>query len=129
MNENIRKLVEQLKSTIAQDPVIVEYLEAKRAYINDKTLVNKANEYNVQRQILESESQKETKDEQLVESVKARLDKLYKEISESDTAHRLVDAEDGVNEFYNEIVAVLQSVVAPEHGDCSGQCSSCGGCH
>ncbi|MDD4125113.1 MAG: YlbF family regulator [Eubacteriales bacterium] len=129
MNENLQNLIEQLKSVIAEHPVIVEYLTAKQAYIDDKSLIAKANEYNVQRQILESESKKENKDEQLIESVKARLDTVYNEISGSHTARRLVEAEDDANEFYNDIIKQLQSVVSPEHDDCSGNCSSCGGCH
>lgn len=134
MNENLHSLIEQLKSVIATHPIIVEYLAAKQAYIDDKTLISKAGEYNVQRQVLEMESQKEEKDEQLLESVRARLEVLYNEISESPTARRLIEAEDDANEFYGEIVRELQSVVNPESdsacggGDCGG-CSGCSGCH
>ncbi len=129
MTENLRILIEQVKLAIAEEPEIIEYLAAKRAYIGDKTLSVKANEYNVQSMIMESESKKAEKDEQLIESVKARLDALYQEISGSETARRLIEAEEGANEFYNEIVSELQSVIAPEGGGCGGHCSSCEGCH
>ncbi|NLN55607.1 MAG: YlbF family regulator [Clostridiales bacterium] len=130
MNEELQSLVEQLKEVISNHPVIVEYLAAKQAYIDDKSLISKANEYNVQRQVLETESRKEDKDDLLIESVKARLEVLYNDISNSPAAHRLIEAEDDANEFYNEIIKDLQSVVIPESdSSCGGDCDCCSGCH
>lgn len=130
MNTNTAKLINDLKEALVNEEAVKEYLAARDAYVADKTIVTLANEYNVQREVYENESAKAEKDTLLLTSIKSRLDTLEKQITEKETATRLFAAEDGINQLYNGIFQALQSVVVPEHHDgCSGNCSSCGGCH
>lgn len=129
MNDKIALLTEELRNALAEDPAVVGYLAAKEAYIADKDIVKLANEYNVQREIYETEDAKEEKDTLLLDSVRARLDAIYEQISASQTAKALFESEDAVNRLYGEIVNRLQSLVVPEdHHHCSGDCSGCHGC-
>lgn len=129
MNDKTALQTEQLRAALAEDPVIKGYLAAKEAYIADKEIVKLANEYNVQLEIYETENAKEEKDALLLDSVKARLDAIYEQISASPTAKALFESESAVNKLYGEIVSRLQSLVVPEeHHHCSGDCSGCHGC-
>ena len=129
MNDKIARLTEELRSALAEEPAVTNYLAAKDAYIADKEIVRLANEYNVQREIYETENAKEEADTLLLDSVKARLDKLYEQIAASQTAKALFESEDAVNALYGEIVNRLQSLVVPEeHHHCGGDCAGCHGC-
>ena len=129
MNDKIALLTEELRNALAEDPVVAGYLAAKEAYIADKEIVKLANEYNVQREIYETEDAKEEKDTLLLDSVRARLDAIYEQISASQTAKALFESEDAVNRLYGEIVNRLQSLVVPEeHRHCGGDCAGCHGC-
>ena len=129
MNDKIALLTEELRNALAEDPAVVGYLAAKEAYIADKEIVKLANEYNVQREIYETEDAKEEKDTLLLDSVRARLDAIYEQISASQTAKALFESEDAVNRLYGEIVNRLQSLVVPEeHRHCDGDCAGCHGC-
>lgn len=129
MNDKIAILTEELRNALAEDPVVTGYLAAKEAYIADKEIVKLANEYNVQREIYETEDAKEEKDTLLLDSVRARLDAIYEQISASQTAKALFESEDAVNRLYGEIVNRLQSLVVPEeHRHCGGDCAGCHGC-
>lgn len=128
MTEKFSLLIDRVVETLADEPQIKEYLAAKKAYTEDRALFNKVSEYNAQNMILEMETEKTEKDDLLISSVKARLDALYKEISDSETAKRLIESEESVNEFYNSLFAKLRFAVAPEDEGCGGNCASCGGC-
>ncbi len=129
MNDKIAILTEELRNALAEDPVVTGYLAAKEAYIADKEIVKLANEYNVQREIYETEDAKQEKDTLLLDSVRARLDAIYEQISASQTAKALFESEDAVNRLYGEIVNRLQSLVVPEeHRHCGGDCAGCHGC-
>lgn len=129
MNDKIARLTEELRSALAEEAAVKNYLSAKEAYIADEEIVRLANEYNVQREIYETESSKEEADTLLLDSVKARLDKLYEQIAASQTAKALFESEDAVNALYGEIVNRLQSLVVPEeHRHCGGDCAGCHGC-
>jgi len=129
MNGKIALLTEELRNALAEDPAVTGYLAAKAAYIADKEVVKLANEYNVQREIYETESAKAEKDTLLLDSVKARLDAIYEQISASSTAKALFASEEQLNRLYGEVVGRLQSLVVPEeHHHCGGDCAGCHGC-
>ncbi len=129
MNDKTARLTEELRSALAEEEAVKNYLAAKEAYVADKDIVKLANEYNVQREIYETESAKEEKDVLLLDSVKARLDKLYEQIAASQTAKALFESEDTVNALYGNVVGRLQSLVVPEeHRHCGGDCAGCHGC-
>ncbi len=134
MEKNISELIEKLKLLITESEVLKEYTAARDEYSADKALSQMTSEYNAQLFILENESKggEDEKDDLLISSVKARLDKLYGEISSSELTRRLIQAEDELNLFYNTIFNELKSVAYPEEpdgGGCAGDCSACGGCH
>lgn len=133
MNEKLREKFEEFLALLAADSDIIEYKAAKENYENDKNIISKINEYNVQASILEQESAKENKDTLLIESIRKRVNELYNEITEKETMKRMTAAEDKLSLIFSEINMGLQSVINPEgmcHDDgCGGGCSTCGGCH
>jgi cell fate (sporulation/competence/biofilm development) regulator YlbF (YheA/YmcA/DUF963 family) len=133
MNEKLKEKFEEFLALLEADSDIIEYRAAKEAYENDKTVISKINEYNVQTSILEQESAKEQKDTLLIENIKKRINELYSEITEKEVMKRMTAAEDKLSMIFSEINMGLQSVINPEgmcHDEgCGGGCSTCGGCH
>jgi cell fate (sporulation/competence/biofilm development) regulator YlbF (YheA/YmcA/DUF963 family) len=133
MNEKLREKFEEFLALLEADSDIIEYKAAKENYENDKNIISKINEYNVQASILEQESTKPEKDTLLIESIRKRVNELYNEITEKESMKRMTAAEDKLSMIFSEINVGLQSVINPEgmcHDDgCGGSCSTCGGCH
>jgi len=132
MNQKLREKFEEFLTLLEADSDIIEYKAAREAYENDTNIISKVNEYNVQASILEQESKKPEKDTLLIESIKKRIDDLYREITEQETMKRMTAAEDKLTMLFSEINMGLQRVINPEgcHDDgCGGSCSTCGGCH
>ena len=134
MNEQIKTLAEQLKAALAETTEVKEYLAARDAYLTDGELVTLVNEYNVQSQVYDTESAKPEPDRLLLSSVRARVEEVYKKITENPRAKAFSEKESAVAAIYNEIYDTLQSIVMPEHHhdhehSCGGDCCSCSGCH
>ncbi len=129
MNEKLRAKYEEFLALLEGDADIVEYKEAKEAYLSDNVVVTKINEYNVQSSLLEQENAKEEKDTLLIESIKKRVDRLYTEITENKAMQRMTAAEEKMGMLFTEINSGLQTIINPESDSCGGSCSSCSGCH
>lgn len=133
MNEKLREKFEEFLALLEADSDIIEYKAAKENYENDRNIISKVNEYNVQVSILDQESAKENKDTLLIESIRKRVNELYNEITEQDAMKRMTAAEDKLAMIFSEINMGLQQIINPEgmcHDEgCGGGCSTCGGCH
>jgi len=132
MNEELRKKFDEFIELLDNDEVVIEYKNAKQKYLSDESVMSKINEYNVQTSLLDEENQKKEKDTLLIESLKKRLNELYKEITENKVMQRMTVAEDNLNNIFTQINMGLQSIVDPNacnDNNCEGGCSTCGGCH
>lgn len=133
MNEKLKSKFEEFLAELNNDADIIEYKAAKEVYEGDKYVSTKVSEYNVQATLLEQENNKADKDTLLIESLKKRSSELYNEISSLESMKRMTAAEEKMSQIFGEINSGLQNTIAPEMGchdsDCSGGCSTCGGCH
>ncbi|OGO88406.1 MAG: hypothetical protein A2Y15_01155 [Clostridiales bacterium GWF2_36_10] len=131
MNEKLRSKFEDFLAELDSDADIAEYRAAKEAYEGDKYVSTKISEYNVQAQLLEQENHKAEIDTLLIDSLKKRIDELYKEISANEVMKRMTAAEETMSRLFGEINSGLQNIIAPDNSDegCGGGCSGCSGCH
>lgn len=129
MNNYLKTLLDSFGEALKEEAAIVEYNAAREEYAHDTATAAALNEYNVQRQLLAEQEEKDDKDSLLIASIDKRVSELYNQIVSAESMKRLSDAEAALNELLNEINSSLMSYIMPNSGSCGGSCSSCGGCH
>lgn len=129
MDNYLNALLDNLGMALQNEPVVVEYLEAKKAYMEDTETASAVSEYNVQRMLLEEQQLQGEQDSVLIESIESRTKVLYEKIMAAESMKKLAVAENKLNELLNEINHKIMSFIIPESNSCSGDCHSCHGCH
>ncbi len=130
MDNYLQTLLDNFGQALQNEPVVVEYTEARKAYMEDTDITGAVSEYNVQRMLLEEQQLKEEQDNVLIESIESRVKVLYEKIMAAESMKRLAVAENKLNELLNDINKALMSYIVPDSGEgCSGDCHSCHGCH
>lgn len=130
MNEAWKQALEAFLNAFRESETVVNYQNAKALYIADGKLIALVNQYNVQGQLLRDEGAKETRDDELLTQITAKLKELYDEIQENPNMQALQEAENALSLMIDDINRGIQSIVQPEaDGSCGGNCSSCSGCH
>lgn len=107
------------------------------------TLKAKLDEFKVQKSLLDIESEKEDKDENIIDVISARVETLYKEISDDPQLKAYNKAEEDLNLLMTAINMTITSYISPENlasdageslsgmndDGCTHDCSTCHGCH
>ncbi len=126
----IFELAEQLGKTLKDDARLVRLANAKEAYEKDETLGGILVEFEVQQKALENEMVKTEREEELVKMIRARIDALYKEITENPVFVELNEAQAEVNELMNSVNnTIMFNITGELPSSCTHDCSTCGGCH
>ena len=131
------EMARELGKKIQQEESYIALMNAQRAVEEDDELQEKIAEFNMKRYELTQEITKPERDDKKIEE----LDKVVHELYDVATNHeKLVaynDAQDEFNEMFEYVLHIIQmsatgddpdTIERPEHGGCSGDCSSCGGC-
>ena len=135
---NVIESARNLGKVLQEDERYKKYDAAAKASDTDTQLQNKIGEFNMLRMQLSQEMAKPDKDAEKMTSLDTDIKALYDEIMTMPTMKAF-------NEAKEEIDALLQSVnyiismaangedpmTCPEQPphNCSGSCSTCGGCH
>ena len=126
----IFEIAEQLGKTLKEDARLVRLANAKEAYEKDETLGGVMIEFEVQQKALENEMVKTEREEDLIKMIRARIDALYKEITEHPVFLELNEAQAEVNELMNAVNnTIMFNITGELPSDCTHNCSTCGGCH
>ena len=128
MTEEMRKAAEALGDLLKDSD---EVKAAKAVYDNDEAVQQAIFEYNTQNAVLAKEYQKDEKDEVFMETVKKRIGELYNEIVNNPAYTAYVQAEEQIGNLMKEVNDELNFRITGERPQsaCTGNCSSCGGCH
>ncbi len=132
MTTEILKYAKELGKLIAQSDEVKAANAAKEAYENDKDVQAAITEYNAHNKALAEEYKRAEKDEALMTSIKNRIGELYNEIINSAVYQQYMAAQEGVGELMNLVNDEINFEVTgerPSASSCTGNCSSCGGCH
>lgn len=131
MNENLAKATAQLCMALETSDELMNYNAAKVAYEADTSLSKLITEYNVQATLLEQEGKKpeSERDTKLIESISGRLREVYDSISDSVVLKNMREAEEALSNVIAEINQKIQLCIDPDSGNCTHDCSTCGGCH
>ena len=130
MDNYLKTLLDTFGTALKEADAVVEYTAAREAYMQDTEVTAAVNEYNVQRMLLEEQQIKPDADATLIESIEARVNKLYEKIMASDNMKRLAAAENQLNALLAEINKEIMGYIIPDSGEsCGGDCHHCHGCH
>ena len=146
MNE-LMTLARALGEKLAESDEYKKFCETRDVCKANPLLKAKLDEFKVQKKVYDIESAKEGADEQLLDAVSARMEKLYAEITTHPEMKAYNQAEETLNMLLNAINVTITSYISPENltndakdlddddfengveGGCTHNCSTCKGCH
>ena len=115
---------------IKETPEGARYEKAKKEYEGCREINMALIEYQIQQQVIEHQKDAEEFDAQLIENVNARIDALYKTITEHPAFIEYEQAQVELNELIKKINQTIIAQITGETPDsCTHDCSTCGGCH
>lgn len=130
LNSEILLAVKNLADLIKADKSYSAMMSAAGAYEKNEKIATALTEYGVQQTALTEEYAKDEagRDAAFIDSVQNRINELYRVIINDPDYEAYKTASDEYEAFYNSIMAELQYMITGRSA-CSGDCSSCGGCH
>ena len=127
----IIELAHALGEEIAKSEEIKNLNEKKNAFDADEALQAKMREYEADRILLGQEFAKESgeADERAIADLRARIEELTKEISQSPVYIAFADAQRLMNDLMASVNAEIKFCITGERpASCTHDCSTCGGC-
>ena len=141
-NNEIITLAKQLGEALKNCEEYKTFCETRDAMRQNIVLKEQLDEFKVQKSVLEVEKEKAEPDEHVVDVLSARLEVLYKQITENPQMKAYTKAEEDLNLLMNAVNMTISSYIGAEEytseadaddengeGGCTHNCSTCRGCH
>ena len=141
-NNEIITLAKQLGEALKNCEEYKTFCETRDAMRQNIVLKEQLDEFKVQKSVLEVEKEKAEPDEHVVNVLSARLEVLYKQITEDPQMKAYSKAEEDLNLLMNAVNMTISSYIGAEEytseadaddedgeGGCTHNCSTCRGCH
>ena len=135
---NVIELTRQLGEAIQQDEKYISFMEAKRANEEDMDLNAMIGKLNLVQMGYQNESGKDAPDEQKLSDMDKEFQRLYGEIMLNENMKNYEAKKQELDDMMNYLIGILSQCVngadpatcepASAEGDCTGSCSTCGGC-
>ncbi len=126
----IFELAAELGKKLKEDSRLIRLENARVAYEADERVIKLSTEYTVQQQAIQNEAMKDEQDENLIQMIQDRIEVLYNEIVTLETYVELEAAQNEVNDLMNMVNSTISFQISGEEpGNCTHDCSTCGGCH
>lgn len=129
LNSEILMAVKKLCDLMKDDKTYKAVTDAAEKYNSDPAISTAMTEYSVQQQALAAEYGKEERDEALCEAIQNRINELYDTIISTPVYEEYKKASDEYEVFYTAVYDEINYQLTGKRSSCSGDCSSCGGCH
>ena len=132
MTKEILKQAQILGKLIAESEEVKAANAAKEAYESNAEVQAMITEYNVNNKALAEEYKRTEQDEALMTSIKKRIGELYNQIMAHPLYNAYMQSQESVGALMNLVNDEINFEVTgerPSQSACSGNCSSCGGCH
>ena len=102
---------------------------ARKSYESDTQLKALMTEYEVQQIAMQKETSKGEIDTHMIDMIQARINELYKVITENEVYLALEKAQNDVNELMNKVNGIITAHITGEEPGCTHNCATCRGCH
>ena len=126
----------ELGKVIQQDERFIRYAKARLANDSDEALQEAIGQFNIARMELDKELNSENKDDEKVKELNENLRKIYGDIMSSSAMVEYNTAKAELDTMVNEVNVIISKSIDGEdpetcdlHSNCTGSCSTCGGCH
>ncbi len=132
---DIIELTRQLGAEIQQTEEYKRFMAAKEKNDNDSQLQKQIGDFNLLKMQLDAEHEKEEKDEAKILEINEKIVALYNLIVEGEAMKEFNAAYEAYRTLTDKISNILlmcengEDPATCEPSSCSGNCSSCGGCH
>lgn len=133
MNEAIVEKAVELGKTISSSDEMKEYIKKEIEYNSDSEAQRITKEYNELRESLAQKAKSEDITPMEMLEIRKQLGAKFDEVSKHPVIGEYLEAKRKMEEILGKVNAVIRYYVTGEtdegEGGCSGDCSSCGGCH
>ena len=126
----------ELGALLQKEPCFKAYIEAKKDNDADEELQEHIGQFNLIRLSMDEELNKEEKSEERLKSLNEELRGVYGKIMENESMQRFKAAKKELDGKVNAVYSLLIRCAGGEDPEtaefsegCTGNCSSCGGCH
>ncbi len=135
--DQIIDMARELGEALQQDDRYIRVQTAQKTADEDKGLQDLIGEFNLQRIALNSEAQKETRDEEKMNGLNAKIREVYQKIMENPSMKAYNEVKPELDSLINTVARIITlsaqgedpySISEQEH-TCGGDCGACGGCH
>lgn len=124
-------------AALQQDERYIEYAKAKLAFDKDEELGKRIGEFNLVKMNLDTLMAKEEKDEKEIGELNAKLRSIYSDVMNNETMKTFTKASSTVDKMLHDINSIIVMCADGEDPEtcelhdenCTGHCSTCGGCH
>lgn len=129
MNEILQK-AKELGIMIAESGEFEMLKIAEERQLADPEAQKLMMEYATKRDALASKAQAPDTTKEEFESIKDEMQKEFEKMCENENVKAYLDASNTFSNLINQVNSIIGYFVkGGEEGGCSGNCSSCGGCH
>lgn len=137
---SVIEITRELGKALQADERYIEYISAKKANDADEELQKLIGEFNLIRQNLAMESDKDEGeiDNAKVKELTAKMHSAYDDVMSNENMAAFTIAKQGMDKLMSEINTILTYSMEgmdpatcpsePPSAECSGSCSTCGGC-
>ena len=136
ISKNVEDLVRKLGAEIQKDQVYLDFEAARKANDEDEELNALMGQIRLIQMNYQQEASKETPDDKKMQSFNDEFQEAYGKIMLNKNMEKFENARQAVDDMMNYITGILALCVngedpatcTPHEHDCSGSCSTCGGC-
>lgn len=132
---DIITLARELGKALQQDEAYLKWQEAQKTADADLELQQLIGEFNLKRMIINDEAGKKDRDQEKLTQANKEMREVYSKIMSNDNMIAYNDAKSEFDTVFNRVSAIIQQSAqgadpetADYSADCTGSCSTCGGC-
>jgi len=135
--QEILDLARKLGEKIAQSDELKTYKEMEKIYLESESAQESMKQYESTRANMAVKAQEMGMTPESMEFFETEMQKAFEMLVENKTVKEYLDAQSAFNDVWTKVNSILlyfiqgeeQNMAAESSGGCSGNCSSCHGCH
>lgn len=127
-------MARDLGRALQQEDAYIVWQEAQRTADADAELQKLIGEFNLKRMIINDEAGKKDRDQEKLTKANKEMREVYSQIMSNENMIAYNDAKSAFDAILNRVNAIIQQCAqgadpdTADAVDCTGSCSTCGGC-
>ena len=127
-------MARELGKALQQEEAYIKWQEAQHTADADAELQKLIGDFNLKRMIINDEASKQDRDQEKLTKANKEMREVYSKIMSNDNMIAYNDAKSAFDAILNRVSAIIQQSAqgadpdTADAADCTGSCSTCGGC-